>query len=156
MTDQRWTTRIETAEQMAAFARHVMADLRAGFPILLSGDIGAGKTTFARAALQSVMREPEDVPSPTFTIVQVYDTTLGEVWHSDLYRLESVDDVAELGLIDAMETDLCLIEWPEILPPECTRTALSLRLSIRNGDARDVSATWRHPYWGQKLAALAA
>ena len=78
--------------------------------LLLSGEIGAGKSFVARAIIQSLQAEPEDVPSPTFTLVQTYDTRLGEVWHADLYRLSSIDDVEELGLLEAFDTAICLIE----------------------------------------------
>lgn len=55
----------------------------------------------------------EDVPSPTFTLVQTYETSVAEVWHTDLYRLTHVDELTELGLEDALDTAITLIEWPD-------------------------------------------
>ncbi len=78
--------------------------------MLLDGPVGAGKTTLARAAILSILPEPEDVPSPTFTLVQTYDTTRGPLWHCDLYRLSSVLEIEELGLEEAFETAITLIE----------------------------------------------
>ena len=87
--------------------------LRAGDTVLLSGDVGAGKTHLARAIIQSRLRQPEDVPSPTFTLIQTYETPEVEIWHADLYRLRHPDELFELGLEDAIGTAICLIEWPD-------------------------------------------
>jgi len=97
-----------------AFSAH----LKGGDCLLLSGPVGAGKTHFARAIIQTMMARDglvEDVPSPTFTLVQVYETSVGEVWHTDLYRLTHVDELTELGLDDAFETAITLVEWPDRL-----------------------------------------
>ncbi|MEP5152633.1 tRNA (adenosine(37)-N6)-threonylcarbamoyltransferase complex ATPase subunit type 1 TsaE [Planktotalea sp.] len=102
-------------EQTAEFAANLARVLRAGDTILLQGDIGAGKSYFARALIQSLQDVPEDVPSPTFTLVQTYETRAGEVWHADLYRLSDPDEAEELGLTEAFETAICLIEWPDRL-----------------------------------------
>lgn len=85
---------------------------------MLSGPVGAGKTHFARSIIQAMMArdgDVEDVPSPTFTLVQVYETSVGEVWHTDLYRLSHVDEITELGLEDAFDTAITLVEWPDRL-----------------------------------------
>lgn len=105
-----------------AAARWLAPHLRAGDVILMAGPVGAGKTHFARAiiqTLQAAVGMAEDVPSPTFTLVQTYIAGELEVWHADLYRLSHPDDVLELGLEDAFTTALCLIEWPDRLsaPP---------------------------------------
>ena len=92
--------------------------LLAGDSVLLSGPIGAGKTHFARSAIQqrlATLNRIEDVPSPTFTLVQVYECGDVEIWHADLYRLTSAEDVIELGLDDAFEDAITLIEWPDRL-----------------------------------------
>ncbi|MDA8578404.1 tRNA (adenosine(37)-N6)-threonylcarbamoyltransferase complex ATPase subunit type 1 TsaE, partial [Rhodobacteraceae bacterium] len=65
--------------------------------------------------IQSVQDSPEEVPSPTFTLVQTYDTQIGEIWHADLYRLTSHQEAVELGLEEAFETSISLIEWPDRL-----------------------------------------
>ena len=84
--------------------------------LALSGDLGAGKTHFARGVIRTRLAQigrVEDIPSPSFTLVQIYEARPCEIWHVDLYRLGDPRDVDELGLIDAFETEICLIEWPE-------------------------------------------
>ena len=105
-------------DDTAALARLIAPLMRGGDTILLRGDIGAGKTHFARALiqhLQAATGQTEDVPSPTFTLVQTYDVGNNEIWHADLYRLTSEDEIEELGLRDAFDSAICLIEWPERL-----------------------------------------
>lgn len=84
-------------------------NLRNGDIILLKGKIGAGKSHFARSLIQAAMDKIEDVPSPTFTLVQTYYTTVGPIWHADLYRLNDHNDVFELGLFDAFGHEIVLI-----------------------------------------------
>src|ERR1700744_168696 len=83
-----------------------------GDAVALEGDLGAGKTTLARAILRA-LGVTEDVPSPTFTLVQVYETPRLTVRHYDLYRIENASEMNELGLDDALEEGAALIEWPE-------------------------------------------
>ena len=83
--------------------------------ITLQGDLGMGKTEFARAMIRSLLGDDQDVPSPTFNLVHTYDTPIGSIWHFDLYRLQHIDDVWELGLEEALQKGICLIEWPERL-----------------------------------------
>lgn len=129
-----------------ALARHLAPLLRAGDLLLLAGDIGAGKTHFARALILARLAHagaaPEDVPSPTFTLVQCYQAGDLEIWHADLYRLGASDEIVELGLEAAFETALCLIEWPERLGPLVPPEALHLRLEpTEGGAARSLRAT---------------
>jgi len=85
------------------------------------GGLGAGKTTLSRGLVQSVLPQ-ETVPSPTYTLVQTYDLPDFTLWHCDLYRLQHPDEAYELGLMDAMGEDVCLLEWPDrlgdLLPEE--------------------------------------
>lgn len=110
----------------AVLAAQIGACLKAGDVLLLSGDIGAGKTHFARCLIQSLMDEPEDVPSPTFTLVQEYETSAGLIWHADLYRLTDPIEAIELGLEEAFASAICLIEWPDRLGDLAPADALSL------------------------------
>ncbi len=127
--------------------------LGAGDVILLSGDVGAGKTHFARSLIQSLLTTPQDIPSPTFTLVQTYETTKGEVWHADLYRLTSPQEVEELGLVDAFETAICLVEWPDRLVSLAPDTALTLELTAEpDENARKLTARWQDAKWNEKLS----
>lgn len=99
----------------AALARMLAATARPGQVFLLDGPVGAGKTHFARAFIQARQGGmAEDVPSPTFTLIQTYSDPMGtEIWHADLYRLTDPSELDELGLDDAHNNAICLIEWPD-------------------------------------------
>lgn len=97
----------------AAFATRLASALKPGDIVALDGTLGAGKTALARALINALPGEPEDVPSPTFTLVQTYDRGDLEIWHFDLYRIEDPEDVFELGIEDAFADAVSLIEWPE-------------------------------------------
>lgn len=85
--------------------------------VALYGAMGAGKTTFVRFVIEALAGQSCEVISPTFPIVQVYSTPKGCVWHADLYRLKTLQEVEETGLIEAMYCHLCLIEWPQLVEP---------------------------------------
>ena len=113
---------LSSEDETARLAHTLAPHLRGGDVILLEGSIGAGKSFFARNLILSLLEIPEDIPSPTFTLVQTYEAPKFEIWHCDLYRLTSPYEAQELGLEDAFETALCLIEWPDRLgnltPPD--------------------------------------
>lgn len=105
-----------TAEELAARAARLAAQLRAGDVIFLYGDLGAGKTFFARALIRALCGDPAlPVPSPTFTLVQTYDTPAGPLWHFDLYRLQDPEEIYETGWEEALSGAIMLVEWPERL-----------------------------------------
>lgn len=105
---------IEDIEALHGIATSFADVLFPGTTVLLSGALGAGKTAFARALIRVLQNDPGAfVPSPTFSLMQEYDTRLGTVWHVDLYRLSEARDVHELGLHELFEKNICLIEWPE-------------------------------------------
>ena len=85
------------------------------YTVLLQGNLGTGKTTFSRFFLQSILINSQVITSPTFNIINVYNTTKGEVWHVDLYRLESKKEVFNLGLLEFINYGIALIEWPDII-----------------------------------------
>lgn len=126
------TLHLATADATASLASTLAPALKAGDCILLSGPIGAGKTHFCRALIQArlaLLDRFEDVPSPTFTLVQVYDAGDVELWHTDLYRLTGADEVFELGLDEAFDSAICLVEWPDRLGSFEPANALSLTLA---------------------------
>lgn len=120
---------LRSESETARLARRFASVLHPGDCLLLEGAIGSGKTHFARHLIQSIQSVPEDVPSPTFTLVQTYQTTAGDLWHADLYRLTGQDEVEELGLEDALETAICLVEWPDRLGERLPADALHLTFS---------------------------
>lgn len=129
--------------------------LSAGDTLLLNGPVGAGKSHFARAIILSKLSQPEDVPSPTFTLVQTYEAGTLEIWHCDLYRLSGPDDVLELGLDDAMDTALCLIEWPDRLAELTPENALTLQFAHRkDGQGRDLTLSGSASKWAKALETL--
>jgi tRNA threonylcarbamoyladenosine biosynthesis protein TsaE len=113
--------------------------------VALKGGLGAGKTTLARAILRAASGDPAlIVPSPTFTLVEVYETPKGAIWHFDLYRLEAPEQVFELGWEEALAEGVVLIEWPErlgaLLPPPALAVTLTVkgnaRQAVLDGDQR--------------------
>jgi tRNA threonylcarbamoyladenosine biosynthesis protein TsaE len=113
----------------AALGRRLAMACQPGDLIALSGDLGAGKSTLARALIRHLAGAEIDVPSPTFTLVQTYDTPGLAVWHFDLYRLDRPGEARELGLMEAVD-GLALIEWPERLGPHLPRTRLDVALDF--------------------------
>ncbi len=107
---------------MTTLGRRLATILLPGDTVLLRGPIGAGKSHLARAIIQARLEHEEDIPSPTFTLVQTYRADDAEIWHTDLYRLGDSSELVELGLDDAMEQAIVLIEWPDRLPPEMLPT----------------------------------
>ncbi len=108
----------------------------AGLTVLLDGPVGAGKTTLARRVIQTLQAregKAEEVPSPTFTIVQTYAAGSLEIWHADLYRLTSTSELFELGLEAAFDQSFCLVEWPDRLG-DTTPPALRVTLSYGGSD----------------------
>jgi len=115
--------------------------LQAGDVIALVGGLGAGKTTLVRGLVQSV-NSSETVPSPTYTLVQTYDVYGLTLWHCDLYRLEHSDEAYELGLMDAMGEDVCLIEWPDRLGDLLPRDSLRVEISFDHEARKVVLTGW--------------
>jgi tRNA threonylcarbamoyladenosine biosynthesis protein TsaE len=119
-----------------ALAATVAALARAGDAILLEGELGAGKSAFARAFLRAATGDPAlEVPSPTFTLVQSYDTRIGVVQHFDLWRLEGPGGLTELGW-DEARNGIVLVEWPDRLGPLRPAEALTVALHPTGADSR--------------------
>jgi len=143
-SQQLLTSPQETANLAARIAPH----LRAGDTVLLEGPIGAGKTHFARAVILARISVPEDIPSPTYTLVQTYDAGDVEIWHCDLYRLTSPNEALELGLEDAFENSICLVEWPDRLADLAPNDALLLSFSVAaEAEHRHLTASAKSARW---------
>lgn len=115
------------------------AMLRAGDTLLLEGPIGAGKTSLARAIIQarlSASGQAEDVPSPTYTIIQTYDDGKTEIWHADLYRLTDISELFELGLDEAYQNAIVLVEWPDRLGDLAPSASLHVTLGLEKSGRR--------------------
>ena len=125
------------ADATARLGQWFAARMQAGDCLLLEGQIGAGKSHFARAFIQARLGRAEDVPSPTFTLVQSYQADV-EIWHADLYRLSHPDEVLELGLEEAFDSAICLIEWPDRLGSLLPKGAMRLRFALE-GEGRRVA-----------------
>lgn len=138
----------------AALGRRLGAVLRAGDAVLLSGPMGAGKSHLARAAIRARVGGDIDVPSPSYTLVQTYEARDGTaIWHADLHRLSGPDEAAELGLDEAWEDAICLVEWPDRLGPDAPPGALALALSPE-GSGRRLAARSDGPRWAEAEDAL--
>lgn len=127
--------RLPDAAATEALGAKLAAQLAVGDALLLYGDLGAGKTTLARGLVGAWTGEGDETPSPTYTLVQTYDGPDGELWHFDLYRLESPDDAEELGLDEALASGVAVIEWPERLGAFAPPDRVELRLAM-DGEGR--------------------
>lgn len=123
--------------QTAQIAVDLAGVLGRGDTVCLAGDLGAGKSHVARSIIRHLTGET-DIPSPTFTLVQMYMAEGFDILHADLYRLSAPDEILELGLGDAIGQDLCLIEWPDRLPQPPTDALWLELLPGATADTRDI------------------
>ncbi len=126
--------------ELQAFAADVAAVLLPGDCVTLRGDLGAGKSTFARALIRAFLDDPDhDVPSPTFALRQDYTGQRGTIVHFDLYRLHAASELDELGFDETLATAISLVEWPEraasLLPAGHVEVALT---EVASADARSI------------------
>jgi tRNA threonylcarbamoyladenosine biosynthesis protein TsaE len=130
---------------------------RPGDVIGLAGPLGVGKTRFARAFIERLAAEAEEVPSPTFTLVQTYDLPAGTIWHFDLYRLDKPEDAWELGIEEAFAEGIALVEWPErlgaLMPQE--RLDIALDFAPTGGPNARIARLAGHRGWAARIEDLA-
>jgi tRNA threonylcarbamoyladenosine biosynthesis protein TsaE len=136
-----------------ALAGSIAAEAQIGDVIALAGELGTGKTSFARAFVRA-LGVAEEVPSPTFTLVQTYDTSRGTVWHFDLYRLARPADAYELGIEEAFGDGITLIEWPERLGSLLPRERLDIELAIGATPESRQAVLHAAPSWTERLARI--
>jgi tRNA threonylcarbamoyladenosine biosynthesis protein TsaE len=135
MDDDSLTFALKDDTETDALGAALAGWLQPGETLLLEGPIGAGKTHLARSLIRARLGRMEDVPSPSFTLVQTYEAEGVEIWHADLYRLSHVDEVMELGLEAAFDRAICLVEWPDRLGELVPLGAFRLVLSVQ-GEGR--------------------
>jgi len=125
-----FTTFLPDENATISFANDMALILKRGDLITLYGDLGAGKSTFARAVIRALADDNEfDVPSPTFTLVQQYDDIRLATTHADLYRIAAAEEVYELGLIEALQTGIVMVEWPEKAKSLLPRASFAISLT---------------------------
>lgn len=144
--------------ELEAFAKALARHCTTGDVIALYGSLGAGKTVFSRAFIRSLSDENEEVPSPTFTLVQTYDVQSagGEetaVWHFDLYRLKEAEEIYELGFEEALSSGISLIEWPERAGRLLPRSRLEIKIDPlpQSPDERRISLHPCGPQWEKRM-----
>ena len=128
----KWTFASLDEEALAKLGRKLSTYVKAGVVFSLSGELGSGKTTLARAIIRNACNSVGDIPSPTFNLVQSYEVFTGfEIWHLDLYRLNSIEEAMMLGLEEALIEHCCIIEWPglieQIIPPHSIHIQLDFQ-----------------------------
>ncbi len=149
-----WSVDIASEADTVAVARLLATEVRPGDLVTLSGGLGAGKTTFARALIRAIAGDPWlEVPSPTFTLMQTYETAGGTIVHADLYRVNSPDELAELGWDEAAEGALVIVEWPEragtALAPD--RLDIEFHLSAETREGHRVAVLTGSGAFAQRL-----
>jgi len=133
-----------------ALGRSLAVSLRPGDALCLTGPLGAGKSTLARALIRALTTPDEEVPSPTFTLVQFYETAGFPLAHFDLYRLSDPDEAYEIGLDEALDGGVALIEWPQRLEGRLPATRLDIDIAL-DGDARRAVITRHGDFEGRDL-----
>lgn len=116
--------------ELESFAKEIARKLKISHVLCLYGDLGAGKTTIASKIINSLLKAPQDVTSPTFNLVHTYETSKGMLWHFDMYRLKKENEAYELGIEDAFAYGISIIEWPEnveSLLPKSDRINIELK-----------------------------
>lgn len=153
----KWHVADVSEAALARLAERIALKLAAGDAIALSGGLGAGKTTFARALIRAVLGDAAaEIPSPTFSLVQTYASPRLELAHLDLYRLAGEDELAELGLDELLASGAALVEWPERAPHLAAPNRLDIHFAQGPApETRDLVLEG-HGTWNQRLARLAA
>ena len=146
--------RLEGEAATARLGELIAERLRPGEAVCLTGPLGAGKSTLARALVRALTTPKEEVPSPTFTLVQFYEGARLKVAHFDLYRLSNPDEAYEIGLDEALEDGAAVIEWPERLEGRLPPDRLDVEITLsETGDeqARYVRLTPHGAWEGRGL-----
>lgn len=125
--------------------------VRPGDVVALFGTLGTGKSTLARAFIRALTSPDEEVPSPTFTLLQQYEAPDALIWHFDLYRLEKPDDALELDIEEAFADGICLIEWPEQLGRYLPKRRLDVMLETGDAEGERRATLTGHGSWAERI-----
>jgi len=136
-----------------ALARALAGELRRGDFIALAGALGAGKTTLARSLVQTLV-PGEEVPSPTFTLVQSYDAPSFRIAHADLYRIKVQREIAELGFDEALDAGALLVEWPDRMGTQMPADRLDIILEVDDGAEDRRTKLIGRGYWADRIRNL--
>ena len=148
------TFSIRTLQDTQSFAKKLSPLLRPKDIVLLRGDLGLGKTTLTRAIINEIGLKKEEGPSPTFTLLQTYDTKCGPLYHFDFYRIRKPEEIYELGIEDAYAFGITLIEWGEKMGPlEPIKRALIIDMSMHN-EERTFTVQSANPSWQNRIEEL--
>ncbi len=130
-----WQIDVAHEEELIALAHEISGFVQSGDFIALTGDLGVGKTTFARALICEFFNDPKiEVPSPTFTLMQIYEVERQRLVHADFYRVNSMQDLAGLGWDETIEEALALVEWAERIPEALPKNRLEIALNFGQAD----------------------
>ena len=154
-----WVVDLPDLMSTERFAREIAGELGPDMLVTLTGDLGSGKTTFARALIREMTGDPDlEVPSPTYTLMQVYDGLKHQIVHCDLYRITSPDDLAELGWEEASAGALVLVEWADRAGNALSfdRLDIGFILEPEEGPEHRVAVVTGHGAWAQKVAIMRA
>ena len=131
---------LKSEDDTANFAIKFAAQIKKGSIVTFRGDLGSGKTFFCRHIIKCLCGTDTKVVSPTFNLLQIYPTKNFEIYHFDLYRLEHLEEIYELGIEEAFSGNhVCLIEWPEIISSILPPNTISIKISINSDNNRLVS-----------------
>lgn len=149
----RQTIVIHDEKDLGGLTAALGAQLKTGDVLTLEGDLGAGKTAFTRALINSLSAYAEEVPSPTFTLVQTYELPDFELWHFDLYRLEEEErDILELGWDDARRAGVCVVEWPQRLGGLLPKNRLEIKINfVKDSDNKREIAFIPQGTWADRF-----
>lgn len=149
-----WRLDVEDETELGALAVEIAGLVRAGDLVTLSGDLGAGKTALARALIRRLCEDPAlEAPSPTFTLMQIYDGARFPIVHADLYRVQSPDELAELGWEDASSGALALVEWADRMGDSiaANRLDVALKIDARRGETYREATLTGHGDFADRL-----
>ncbi len=132
---------VNSQKEMVDLASEIAAQAQVGDVFCLEGTLGAGKSFFAKNFINFLQEKPTEILSPTFNIVYNYDSKKGEIFHFDLYRLKSSQELENIGFFDVINNAICLIEWPQIAQEFLPKNCKKITIEILDGEKRRVILT---------------